>query len=380
MDLQNNPNNILKKRLDDIESGITALKKSQDITNAFIRNTRTQKLRYPVPKPSQKDIGRCRDAGKLMKHQIELENSNTPDDEPKHVQFPPHLSTKQINKDAVRVLEPIMYRHMDEYIGYLTFEKVRDQHRKCYNKVMLEAGVHPQLCYFHQAAGDWAIEMLISERMKTIMKSVARVEGNSAEADYQSSFRAQQNETDEELHRNNLRDENGIVATRETCRGGLSRNGETQIVLNRPTCNESSAVPMAPGLNQNSFPSPHQVSPPRNSDGFSVSTKPRNPRTSRIYVRNVPFQETRDSLAAERVPGNPVVPMGTIDRVSDQEIAAERVERVKNRSLPPVSRTISKSGGRNRRGRCPGRGRHRVARSSVPFDSSRIEHSNRSKQ
>ena len=84
---------------------------------------------------------------------IKIANRDKGEGQLKHPKFPEHIGDKQINSDASRCLEIIMYRHISWKIGNTTYESVYEEDPGGCVVLLQKTVNHNELRVFPQAAG-----------------------------------------------------------------------------------------------------------------------------------------------------------------------------------------------------------------------------------
>lgn len=73
--------------------------------------------------------------------------------------------------DALNCLEIILMFHLDFHYGRITWEKVTKQMPRVAATIYREARLTPELAVFSQTAALWAIDLLLTAKMKSRMRS-----------------------------------------------------------------------------------------------------------------------------------------------------------------------------------------------------------------
>lgn len=134
----------------------------------FIRGLCPETYLHPIPKPRNE---KSRNVAMLLRDGIGIANKDRGKGQLKHLPFSERLGDKQINSDASGCLEIIMHRQISSKIGNTTYERVYEEDPGGCVALLREAVNYSELRVFARAAGQWAISMLISERMKMLKRT-----------------------------------------------------------------------------------------------------------------------------------------------------------------------------------------------------------------
>ena len=122
----------------------------------------------PVPRPKQGvQFARGASVTKFLRQYTKEKNAGKGNSEPRYEEFLEDVTDRQYNTDAMNTLEWILGLHLGSDLGVRSWEQVCKQSPGKMGLIMQDAVRAPELRVFAQAARQWAIQMLITNKMNS---------------------------------------------------------------------------------------------------------------------------------------------------------------------------------------------------------------------